>query len=452
MKAKIILLSFLLFFASSVEAATVFETNPSQGTIDIDYPYTGSGLTSRPIDVYNVKVPTDVTFDRVQIQIMPGTVTKQIAGRMFQNGTTWFWSGSCFGNQSCNYDGRTQIKNIGYGSPTRVSTTTVEYVFTSTSTFAENTFFQFNFDGGTPYQDLQLAGTNYEFGSAENSSAFAFSNFIPVLRLCNGACDTNTFQPLPEGTDYPWVRVFSPSTSEILNGETNFSFQINTGTTTAIDKLRVYVNSEIQDLGYFDIPVTTDGISLYNYTFTFPNLTDTVQVIPGLMIGTSTIEIGTVAQYRVSDNTGDLPTIDKAACEFSLFDLTSWWDCTTSLITYLLIPPANTLGTLAWYASASSSPSTGFFASQTTKLQSALTAVNGTSSLTSLDMTIPLSIAGHSTMTIPIISFSGAYDELPTQFALFRLICLATLVIFALSVYVGNVQRAWNIIAFKGMK
>lgn len=278
----------------------------------------------------------------------------------------------------------------------------------------------------------------YQFNKTSSSTCTAFNSNDPVLSL----------------TPQPWLRIVSPQNNLITNNTQNdtitITLQVNSGTSTATSTtLRFF--SQFQELSPVTFPITQSGLSTFDYELNLPVFSDYIQYSADMYVNSSSTLQTPTNNITINNDTGSISLYSKEDCNLSLFDLSTWWECTTGLVSYLLIPPAGSLNALVWYTGfASSTPATTYLNEQTYFAQTTLNSV-GTTSVASLNMSIPINIAGHATLTLPIVSFTEFDTTLGNADELFRGVCLASLVIFALSIYLGNVQRAFRTIAYRGL-
>lgn len=228
-----------------------------------------------------------------------------------------------------------------------------------------------------------------------------------------------------------------PLNKPITINETGNPFNTRTFTATAYG---------MTASGYNGLTVTgyTGSDSNYSTASPYTNTSFTVTT------PTQTFAVSPTYTLTTTDSFVVPQLATKEDCEFSIFDMSSWWDCTSSFIAYLVIPPPNALNALAWYGYASTSPATQFMGQSSNLLTDTLQYSTPTSTISTLSISIPINV-GNATITLPIINFEAYEDYGGDAVPLFRFICLGTLVIFAMLTYVGNVQRALRIITYKGL-
>jgi len=277
----------LLFVLSGsvVHASSVYQTAPALS----------SSVTSIS-GTFAYKIPAGITFNTVQIYSedplssifwvytydpLTGQIIAELQG---YSGVTYSWS--------------------------EVSENVYEVVLpVSHTTTANNSFF-------FTYPSSVGLGITSDTNAFDWDGDFDTSpNYAPALKLCNGACETDTFSPIPNLTASPWARIVSPVSSSTISVNQTFNVQYNTGTTTP-DFARLLFSSGNQSIVPFDSSTLVSGLNSFSHTQSFPALEDNITAKIQLISGTSTIlyespEYVYNVSLTVSDVDQQLETCDQ---------------------------------------------------------------------------------------------------------------------------------------------
>lgn len=192
-----------LAFASIVMADVVQSLEP----VYFDEVMTGGTMhdANAPFSNFAIFVPTGLTFDRIQ------WASPDVPGAGLWRPKNYF-GGYYKLLLNAGYPGQTANTwiNISPGNITRISSTTVEWVFGSVTVTPDRTHLLFNLpDDGLDYHwrsnfyrvpplpwdtdpGIKSASSTYGY----NTSGSTIQNGGPGYRLCNGPCDS--FEPVPE--------------------------------------------------------------------------------------------------------------------------------------------------------------------------------------------------------------------------------------------------------------
>jgi hypothetical protein len=268
-------------------ANTTYETSAPISEQTVDFPNSGSGASMTPNYGFYYRLPTGVSYDRIQMSV-PESVTN-ITGTFFITGNIndGFEPWNCINSNCVNG----QIGDYSEFSSTVSNPTagTIQFLFSTTTNSTLKQDFAFYFDPNPPYNDVFYNGTSDQPQAvAVNGNNYAKSVMVPTIKFCNGACDNDTFSPIPNLTASPWARFTFPVNNAFIPYTANFQIQTNTGTTTPTHA-RVDFTSNYQDLIPQTFDIVASGLATFNFTQIFPALDDDITATVSLWEGTTTV-------------------------------------------------------------------------------------------------------------------------------------------------------------------
>lgn len=455
--SKKILFSFLflfLFFPLFSFASTTFETNSPIKENVADFPTSCIGVgcvDGIPNYIFLYRVPIGTKFDRLLMSVpsSQSVISKNEHLYVFSKATSSDWFYSDYNGNSW-ADNATMNVMLSSSIESKPTDSTYQWLFsTSTIITTNDQYIYFNFDPNTPYADFSYNSTNYNAGASANGWNFIKSYMVPAIKLCDGACDDVDFNAVPSYSPTSWVRMDSPYSGSVYNANDvqriPLNFTLNTGTTSA-DKVVVRFSSTKQSITPYDYTIVSTGISSFTYDFSVPAFSDELLINATIYSGTTSLYVSPTYSLVITDsdfiNNNFALNTSKEDCEFSFLDMSSWWDCSVAFVYYMFVPTPSMYSNLGLSVKASSTP--GFdilmqgYNYTSSFLTYANTGLNNPTTTVDLSIDIPISNA---TMTLPILSLGTAYNKAKTAFDLFRMVLLASLVLYALSVYIGNLQR-----------
>lgn len=252
----------------------------------------------------------------------------------------------------------------------------------------------------TNSRNIQLIGTSVAGGSTIASTTFFGGQSDDILPLTNGTSTVsiNYVTYLPDGY------------YEVRQSFTNYPSIFNDDGLAAFPRAEAYA---------------------------------TFQVLAGI--------VGNFTQTQITDTriAAGVTTGSSGICpNFVAWNPITYIQCIPSVVAFLFIPQPQAMNTLVWYSNASTSPATAYLAYGNQRMnQSLAIGQSATTTVSSLNMSIPITV-NNATMTLPIVNFTEVDDKMGGADEVFRAVALAALVLFAISVYIGNVQRAMYRIAF----
>jgi len=263
------------------------------------------------------------------------------------------------------------------------------------------------------------------------NATVSFSTSTKPSFLVNYYIDTDDFIGINDRPDTVTVTI-SSATSTQVDLVKKLILPLSTGTSSTT------LNSDVLlPDGTYTASIVFFNLFSSDFVFTRSNLTLNFTVSGGSI----------TSQTIVSAQNGIWPS-STVTFDCSIFNP---WECIKNLIYYLFVIPPGSQTALTWYSQGSSSVASSFLDSGTDLITTSLSmGETSTTTAESLNMSLTIPI-GNATITLPIISFTEVDEKMGNADEIFRLVSLATLVIFALGVYIGNVQRAWRIISFKGI-
>lgn len=226
-------------------------------------------------------------------------------------------------------------------SGTNLGNSTYSYNLGSSYTFATSTYYLVvAFDPNPPTQ----TGKSFN-GNTLNSNVYTLSynnfigsqpklNFTPSIILCNNSCDSNAFSPLPTLTATPWVNLTSPFYGAVIPYTQTFSYQVNTGTTSA-DNLYLQFTSNNQSFLPVTLPLNSTGLNQLSYQQVFPQIDDTVNVTATLRASTTPLA-STTGKFFVQIGTDSTLPLQVESCDGE--SNLSWAICKVAV---LLFAPSN---------------------------------------------------------------------------------------------------------------
>jgi len=275
--ATFVALASLLVVSNVVEASTTYQTpNADQNHIS-------------SASAFAYKIPSGVTFDRVQVY------ADDSFGSIF-----WIYTyNPVTGGIVSEYEGYAGATYTW----TQVDTNVYEVVLPTAETMPANGSLFYSVPAGVGF-GVYNGSTGYVYDGVSFNSSL---NYAPTIKLCNGACDGNSFSPIPTLTASPWARLTFPEPNSVINTNQQFTIQVNTGTTTA-DNALVRVSSSIQSFIPFEYELTQTGINSFTYQGNFPTLDDTISIEVDLRASTTVLTTSPTYTFFISQDGNTLPS------------------------------------------------------------------------------------------------------------------------------------------------
>lgn len=304
----------LLFISNSemAVAGTVFST--AQPTAQEEITMTGACCSGadgfKEYSIY-FKIPQGITFDRVALsgQIISGSPTLFLRRKIDNSPLYNSFYGIATTLTQISADSATgttifpSLSNQNNGlivtQPfTPITTGANEYLemFLDSGSFVISRNVQFE-DGLT----YNVQPNGFEFKTTKKTQAFI---------LCDGECDTVNFNPLPQVTATPFVRITRPFNNSLQPFDTNFIIDSNTGTSTA-DRVVVEFSSSNQNFIPYEYDLNVTGLQTESFTYPFPLFEDTITARAVLYSSTTVIATSSEVIFSTRE---DAPVIDEIQC------------------------------------------------------------------------------------------------------------------------------------------
>jgi len=337
------------FSAHEVSAATTWETSQPVQSVPLSAQYsTCCSYEDNYKDWSNYyRVPLGTTFSTIQlaIDVTSGSQIPVYAVLMQDNNGTL--ENSNTGDDAT--QGDTQVAFLGQSNAQQIAENLVQ-ISVATTTITNSNYYvmllltpngytytaetQRQFDSGT-FTTCSVGS----YGSTSCSTGDSIQDGAVALRLCNGACPTTPFSPVPNLTAEPWARMVSPQNNSQHTSTVSFTIQTNTGTSTA-DSVEVRFLSNYQSLLPETYDLNTTGLQTYTFSRNFPAINDTVQIEVHMLSGSTTIVTSPTYSIRIGDSLLGNPSVDDAqSCDDT--SGIGWAICTT--VVFLFVPSDNAI-------------------------------------------------------------------------------------------------------------
>lgn len=243
-------------------------------------------------EAFAYEIPAGISFDRIQIY----------SNDEFQS-IFWIYdmndvTGEIIG-ESEGYAGATFTWNqVGNG--------VYEVVLPLTKTFEINQALFFTIIQENVPVGIYSDGNGYQWNGIDLLTS---NNFAPTIKLCNGACDNNAFNPLPELTASPWIKINTPLNGAVTAFDVPFQIQSNTGTSSA-DNVRVVFNSNFQSIIPYEYELFATGLRTEDFIQRFPSIDDQITIQAFLYASTTIVASSSVVTINAKATpTEGFPTL-----------------------------------------------------------------------------------------------------------------------------------------------